>query len=618
MVGKGTGAGLLAICIAPAIHAQTIGLLSSGSGPITLGKLIPYNPVTGANGPGSTYEGTSIGVLNDEVLQAAINFANTTYFESGDEPVAASVTLVVPQGAFYLEPYSGNPSTTLTYIVSITDTETTTVSLPYLPTTSHRGSTLAAGIIDISSYDPSSGSGNFAPLGNLPATIPGGSTHGNLTIQGAGNCVSTLAAGPVIGPLGCSTGTAIYTEDGYVAVYGNEPNHVTLTNMGFSRPTEYVSQGTITGTHAFSLVGTIYTPAYVVVQIDTGYPGADVIYDHALQSILYQTDAGPVARYMRAFNPPSGSTYATLVTNTANGSVNDETEWAQPEKMQPGTGQTVSCSGAATGLDTPSVNGTQQSNGGTLSPCQVPPSCTPTNSISSSCTIYLSHDANISKYSTDYVCLKGKWLDAEAYMLIGPFPPHGFPPFGGTDVVFNSVSWIQQTTGTSEYGFKNFGVINSYALRAQTPQTTGAPLPCLASPSGGPQLSAGSPSSYGTHWPAGTDTVNGLYAIGLGDDAIAVFASDDNATTTNISNSTLIDTFSRGIFINGAGTYEAPGTSILQSWTTIGSTTIVSSVGSVTLTRSGYCIELVPGQPPPPPDQDCVALANWAGDTLSP
>jgi hypothetical protein len=109
-----------------------------------------------------------------------------------------------------------------------------------------------------------------------------------------------------------------------------------------------------------------------------------------------------------------------------------------------------------------------------------------------------------------------------------------------------------------------------------------------------------------------------LFAIGLGDDAIAVFKSDNNATTTNISNSALIDTFSRGIFINGAGTYEAPGTSILQSWTTIGSTTIVSSVGSVTLTRSGYCIELVPGQPPPPPDQDCVALANWAGDTLSP
>jgi hypothetical protein len=620
MVGKGTGVGLLFFCIAPgAIDAQTIGLLSSGSGSITLGKLIPYNPATGANGPGSMYEGTPIGVLNDEVLQAAINFVNATYFASGDAPVAASVTLTIPQGAFYLEPYLGNPSTPLDYVISSTSM-TTTVDLPYLPTTPLRGTFPPAGVIDISSYDKETGPGKTAPLSNLVATIPGGSTHGNLTIRGAGDCVYALApGGPAIGPLGCPSGTALYTEDGYVAVFGDQPNHVTFESLGFARPSEYVSQGTITATHTATLTGSgVYTPASVVVQVDTGYPGADVIYGHSEQTILYSNPDTHVSRYMRAYQPPSGTTPAILVTNTMNGAVNGQVDWAEPIAMQPGSGQTVNCSGSTPPLYTPSVSGTQQLNGTVLSACQVAPSCTPANSISSSCTIYLDHDGAVGRYSDgDYVCLKAKWLASEAYILEGPFADSSTPSvYGGTDVTFNGVSWIQQTTGSSTDGFTNLSILKSYALRGQTPQTTGSPLPCLASPSGGPQLSAHSPEAYGTMWPAGTDTVNGLYAIGLGDDAIAVFASDMNSTTTNIENTTLIDSFSHGLFISAAGTFIGPGANILPDWTTVGSTTIVSTIGSVTLTRSSYCIEGVPGQPVS--GEDCVALSAWTADQVEP
>jgi hypothetical protein len=53
--------------------------------------------------------------------------------------------------------------------------------------------------------------------------------------------------------------------------------------------------------------------------------------------------------------------------------------------------------------------------------------------------------------------------------------------------------------------------------------------------------------------------------------------------------------------------YEAPGTNILQSWTVSGDS-IISTTGSVTLTRNAYCIELVPGEPMGAPSPYCVAL----------
>jgi hypothetical protein len=525
---KAFAAGAASLLVAAKSFGSSVSYTMSLVAGTNTGELAPFDPSAGTNGPT-----TMAAINNATVLQAAINYANKNYFlDGGGADTTNTVTIVLPQGAFAFAPYSGHPDSYVEF-----GGMTQMVHLPNMP----KSMGAPAGVIDVSGYNPVQSLHDFAPLGNLVASIPPSSTLGHLTITGAGDCVNlSNPAVPIIGDLGCPSGTAIYTIDGVPAIYGDQTNHVTFSELGFDRASEYVSQGTITNStkSSLSMSGT-FTPGTATLTISTGYPGADILYGYSYNMILDNL-MPPESRYLRVYSAPTPGNPAMVLAMDGS-SPNSEVGWSEPDDMQPsipgGHTQTVGCMAGGGGLYTPAIPGTQTMVGGSLTACQVAPLCVPANSVSSVCTLYLDGDGAPALSMGDFVCIKAKYLNSEAYNFYGPWKDlntSGAPQnYGGTDVMFSNVSWVQQTVGNTYKGFTDFTIENGYLLRAQPPPGTGVQAPCLASSSGGPQLGGySSDIVFPDNWPIVANTINGLYAIATGDDSVALFSP---AGITNIT-----------------------------------------------------------------------------------
>ena len=122
--------------------------------------------------------------------------------------------------------------------------------------------------------------------------------------------------------------------------------------------------------------------------------------------------------------------------------------------------------------------------------------------------------------------------------LIGIKSKHGGQTYWlshGSDFVFQSVKWTQQTRGVFRDGFERIQILECVTERS--PPINGQ-TPCLASPDGGPQI--GQPYDP----PIAGNLVRNCRFTASGDDAVAFF----NAAG-EISGCTIRDAFARGILL---------------------------------------------------------------------
>jgi hypothetical protein len=132
----------------------------------------------------------------------------------------------------------------------------------------------------------------------------------------------------------------------------------------------------------------------------------------------------------------------------------------------------------------------------------------------------------LTNYNTgDYVGVKSKHTGNTFWFSIGD------------DLTFRNIKWTGSTRGVARGGFTNVKIIG---CRIERGLPINGQTPCLSSPAGGPQM------NQNNDLPSTGMIYQNFYCDSPGDDCVAFF----NVTDGIVSNSTLLNSFARGIYLS--------------------------------------------------------------------
>ena len=498
------------------------------TGCLTLGSSLPDSitgSATGLNGPSS-----SSATANTVAIETAILDANLAF---GTDSTANCTITLPASGFYYLTSYCPSSQSTICATgPTVTLFNGSVSSTATLPVENNA-------ILDVSSYSSTHGTLTPVPLRNLKAT-----STGHLTIAGASGTSSPV----------------FYTDNNLEAIVGVHTNHVTFENITLNRPIYEETEGTITAISTTrTMVGGLTVLPYVTISTPPGFRFADATWEDD-ENYIVNSPGSHVARYMRLYSASSLELLPDVVGAVTN--ANLEEGWGEAPSSY--NTQSVCATLAGSQWDAHS------------STCEVQPSATAGAAAgtapctATACNIYIKDTQLPSSYVLNaFVCLKSKMSgpysgrnpigSSIGYGFTGPWDSvdvNGNPlEYGGFDVSFQNVTWVQQAYGRANYGFRAFNVVGSTIMRAPPPQS-GSPAQCLSDGNGGPQLGGGgvndAESDYQTSgsWPptvvassTGTtistiSVISGLTATATGDDTIALF--NQNSTSATLSNNVIL------------------------------------------------------------------------------